>query len=188
MFFYGSKEELRENRLNVEFLLRFLDKLFTLLVECFIMKEVSIAVFSGQFFNIYDARGDKVIDDCQFISLSVLASIWENVQDFNVSVSLFEFNEGAIQHKSEQRTTATVERTTAFFSKCWFHPFIAVSYREDCYTCKTQGKCCEFCLNVAHILNYKAFKVCVKKVPSVNRRHLVPLGHFFTWSNCSVLF
>lgn len=75
MFFYGSKEELRENRLNVEFLLRFLDKLFTLLVECFIMKEVSIAVFSGQFFNIYDARGDKVIDDCQFISLSVLASI-----------------------------------------------------------------------------------------------------------------
>lgn len=45
---------------------------------------MSIAVFSGPFFNIYDARGDKVIDDFQFISLSVLASIRKNVQDFNV--------------------------------------------------------------------------------------------------------
>ena len=91
----------------------------------------------------------------------------------------FEFNESAIQ-LNLKILAATVERTTALFSKCWFHPFTGVSYREDCKTGKTQGKCCDFCLNVVDMRNYKAFKICVKKITSVNRQHLVPLGRFFT--------
>ena len=85
-----------------------------MLVECFIMKETSIPVFSGQFFNIYDSNGNKVTNGFQFVDLSVLAS----EKMFKILMCqchyqrLFEFNEEAMQNVLKI-STAAVKRTIA---------------------------------------------------------------------------
>ena len=93
---------------------------------------------------------------------------------------LIEFNDEAVQNVSENFDCGCKENHRCFVLRCRFHPFIGVSYWKDCCTCKVRGKCCDFYFNVADILNYKAFKVFVKKIPAeVNRQRLVPLGRSY---------
>ena len=56
MYFWNVKDDLKKNRMDAIFLVRYRDRLFPFLVECFIMNESSIAAFAGPFITIYDSK------------------------------------------------------------------------------------------------------------------------------------
>lgn len=58
MYFWNVKDDLKKSRMDAIFLVRYRDRLFPFLVECFIMNESSIAAFAGPFFKIYDSEGN----------------------------------------------------------------------------------------------------------------------------------
>ena len=75
MYFWNVKDDLKKNRMDAIFLVRYRDRLFPFLVECFIMNESSIAAFAGPFITIYDSKrtfliwfrcSDFFIDFCSF--------------------------------------------------------------------------------------------------------------------------
>ena len=57
--------------MDAMFLARYRDKLFSFLIECFLVHESSIAAFAGSFFKIYDSKGN-VHQDISLFNLDIV--------------------------------------------------------------------------------------------------------------------
>ena len=51
--------------------------------------------------------------------------------------------------------------------------------QEKC-TCKSLGpyEICNFCVQVKHLSNFRAYKICMKTIPKNIQQHLVPFDNF----------
>ena len=68
--FYNFRKYLRQNGTDPTFLANYRDRIFPFLIECFVMKECSIATFPRPMLKIYDVDGN-ILKTVSFLDLSV---------------------------------------------------------------------------------------------------------------------
>ena len=65
---------------------------------------------------------------------------------------------------------------------CKGHPFInkRMGGMQHKWTCKILGsyEICNFCVQVKYLINFRAYKICMRTIPKNMQQHLVPLDDF----------
>ena len=71
IYFWNYKNDLRKNKMDPVFMLRYRNKLFPFLCKCYVINKPSIAYFSRHFFKIYDSE-DNIQQDVSLLDLDIL--------------------------------------------------------------------------------------------------------------------
>ena len=76
------------------------------------------------------------------------------------------------------------EEHVYFVHICKYHPFVAKKVdgmKNKCF-CAGLGpyEICEFCIQMKYLLNFRAYKFCLRTIPKNIQRNLMPLDHFLT--------
>ena len=74
-YFSNFKEDLRENRMNANYVREYRDNLFPFLIMCYVKKESSIACFAGDFFKMYDSGGN-IQSDVYLLDFDVMLQVF----------------------------------------------------------------------------------------------------------------
>ena len=111
------------------------------------------------------------------------------------SCSVEQFNQGQNEYvkKLQHFHCQCNDSHFSFVHTCKNHPFIAsrIPEMELRCTCAICGpnEICNFCVQVKYLLNFRAYKLCVKKIPNSIQPHLVLLDKFFdSIPNCGPFF
>lgn len=80
-----------------------------------------------------------------------------------------------------------------FVYTCKDHPFVASRIPEMALRCACtkigSNNICNFCVQVRYLLNFRTYKICVKKVPLSFQENLVPINEYFeNIVNCEPFF
>ena len=80
-----------------------------------------------------------------------------------------------------------------FVYTCKAHAFIAtrvegMDFQHRCEK-RDSSQVCDFCIQVKYLLNFRAYKICLKKIPEKFQQHLVSLDKYLEEMNfCEPFF